>query len=381
MSFLIGYFFNKIFLGRINFCLDKGDFSDKHNIKYKTIPRYRLLYLLGILSLLFTLYTFINTVRQAGTLHLGIIQTMLQEGEIVSNNNGIMNAIELLIISPIRFVLPAITAVDFWFGKRDIKLLVVTICLILLTVLSSANRTSFLLFFVWLIVVAQIYLYHNKRKKNRICNSMPSYGLAKIRKRTRIIAVITIMAFLILTLSRGVSRIYRQLYLYFAMPPKMFEIWADKIELNNVYGYGTASLLGFLYPIFYVVKNLLGIDTPQLIQSIYDWIMLTDSIWVWPGKNITANAYVSIFWFLYLDYREIGIIIGMFAFGFILSRIFMHAIKSTYSEKQICVYCCMFYAVLFSYVRMQFSQMRFALGLIFVLLFVYRKVPITNKEE
>ena len=378
IAFIVGYFFNRVFLNKLIFSFGKSSHSPSKNVIYKTMPNYQLLYLLGIICLIYSLYTLINTVKQSGTLNLGIIQSMLQKEEIVSQNNAILSAIALLIISPIRFVLPAITAVDFWFGRRDKKLFILTICLILVNMLSSANRTSFLLFFVWLIIVAQLYLFHNK--KNNIVHI--SRFRSRVKRRIKMIAIIAIIAFFILTFSRGVSLIYRQLYLYFAIPPRMFEIWAEKIESSNVYGYGAASLMGFIYPIFYVLRNLLGIGTPQSIQSIYDWIMLTDSTWVWPGKKITANAYVSVFWFLYLDYRVLGIIIGMFILGIVSSRTFMHTIKNTYSEKQICVYCCMFYIILFSFVRMQFSQIRIALGLLFVIFFAYKKRPINiNKKD
>ncbi|HAS92070.1 MAG TPA: hypothetical protein DCS12_07520 [Clostridiales bacterium] len=382
ISFIVGYFFNKAFFSKMKFSLVKHEHPTGKNVAYKSIPRYQLLYVLGAICLVYAIYSFINTVRQSGTLNLGTIQAMLQGGEIVSNNNAIVSAIALLVITPIRFVLPAITAVDFWFGKRDRKLLVITVCLILINALTSANRTTFLLFFIWLIIVAQIYLYHNKKKKNKNYTLIRTkHFLSKIKKRIRVIAIIAIIAFFILTLSRGVSLIYRQLYLYFAIPPRMFEIWAEKVEVSNIYGYGVASLLGFIYPICYVMRSIIGIDMPQLVQSIYDWTMLTDSTWVWPGTNITANAYVSVFWFLYLDYRVAGIIIGMFILGFISSRAFMNATKRTYSEKQICVYCCIFYIVLFSFVRMQFTQMRIALGLLFILFFAYKKVPINKKRS
>ena len=48
ISFIIGYFFNKIFLGKVRFSFGKNNFFLNNNIKYKTIPRYQLLYLLGL---------------------------------------------------------------------------------------------------------------------------------------------------------------------------------------------------------------------------------------------------------------------------------------------------------------------------------------------
>ncbi len=114
---------------------------------------------------------------------------------------------------------------------------------------------------------------------------------------------------------------------------------------------------------------------PNLVETMYEWNMMTDTTWVWPGKNITANAYVSLFWFFYIDGRMIGIILGMFIFGFILSRSYYNVIAKHHSASAGSVYCCLLYCALFSFVRFQFSITRIALGLVFVMFFAYKMVP------
>ena len=375
IAYIIGYYFNKIFLQKIHFCFGKYSHY-RSDILYNAIPRYQFLYALCIISILYTLYTFFNTIRQSGTFNLGIIQSMLQSGDIVSSNGPLINAIALLVIAPFKFVIPAITAVDFWFGRRDKKLLYMTIALITINMLSSANRTSFLLFFVWLLVVTIIYLYHirleNRKKYDNYFNRRI---ISQIRKYKKYIVIVAIVAFVLMSVSRGVSSFVRQFYLYFSMSPRMFEIWAEKVEQSNIYGYGVASMLGFIYPLFYVIKNLLGIEMPQLVQSMYDWTMQPEYTWVYPGRNIYANAYVSVFWNLYVDGRIIGIIIGMLVLGIIASRSFSNIIAKTYSARQIAVYCCVFYVILFSFVRFQFTLSRIALAFIFVMFFAYKFEP------
>lgn len=375
ISYILGYLINRLFLKNIHFKFGRHSFYSISK-KYQTIPRYTMLYAFCIVCIVYTLFTLINVIRQSGTFNLGTIQNMLQSGDIVSANGPILNAISLLIIAPVKFALPAITAVDFWFGRRDKILLYMTICLVIINMLSSANRTSFMLFFLWLLMVLTIYLYHYEKEKRKFYDKVLSNKvIAKINKYKRLLIVVGILAFVLMTLSRGTSSITKQLYLYFSMPPSMFEIWADKIEAGNVYGYGIASLLGFIYPFFYIFKNLLGLGIPQIIQSIYDWTMLTDTLWVWPGKNIRANAYVSIFWFLYLDGRQIGVVIGMFILGLITSRSFSNITSKSVSAKQIAIYCCLFYVILFSFVRLQFTLSRIALAFIFIIFFTYKNVP------
>ena len=381
IAFIGGYYINKVFFQRIHLRIGRYSryYEDTH---YETIPRYKLLYALCWICLLYTLFTLVNVIRQSGTFNLGTIQKMLQSGDIVSGNSSIINAIAILIISPVKFVLPAITAVDFWFGRRDRKLLYMTLGLAIINMLSSANRTSFLLFFVWLFIVGKLFLYQNNRKRSDFYNKLlNNHLIAKIKKYMSILVIVGIVAFVLMTISRGSSSILKQLYLYFSMPPSMFEIWSQKIEAENVYGYGIASLLGFIYPICYVFKNLLGFPMPQIVQSIYDWTVLTDTLWVWPGKNIKANAYVSLFWFLYLDGRIVGIVIGMLILGIVTSRSFFAVCSKRYSARQVALYCCIFYIILFSYVRLQFSLSRVALGILFVMFVAYKVSPIEAEGE
>lgn len=375
VSYIIGYYINRLIFDRIHLRIGKYPryLSD---IRKNAVPRYQLLYLLCILSLLYTLFDLIRVVVQSGTFNLGTIQMMLQSGDVSNSNGSVLNAIVLLIISPIKFTIPAITAVDFFYGRRDRKLLLLTICLIFINMLSTANRTSFLLFFLWLFFVATIYLYHNTDKKRRYLKKIEtSSALSHIKKYKWGIVLTAILAFVFMTMSRTSTSLFRQIYLYFSMPPSMFQIWAEKVDAEGIFGYGVGSLLGFVYPVFYILKNLLGIPMPNLVETMYEWNMMTDTTWVWPGKNILANAYVSIFWFFYIDGRMIGIILGMFIFGFVLSRSYNNVMAKHHSARQVAVYCCLLYCTLFSYVRFQFSITRVALGLVFVMFFAYKMVP------
>lgn len=372
IAYLVGYYIHKAFFNGIHITI--GGFSRYQSGRQRiAIPRYQLLYLLCLISILYTIYDLVRVVVQSGTFNLGTIQRLLQSGEVSNANSSIINAIVLLVISPIKFILPAITAVDFFYGRRDRKLLLFTVCLIFINMLSTANRTSFLLFFLWLFFVATLYLYHNTDKKQQYLQKIETGNiLSKIRKYKWWIVGIAIIAFVVMSMSRTSTSLFKQIYLYFSMPPRMFEIWAEKVDAEGIYGYGVGSLLGFVYPVFYILKNLLGISMPNLVETMYNWNMMTDTIWVWPGKNVMANAYVSLFWFFYLDGRLVGIIIGMFIFGIVLSRSYSSIIAKKHSARQVAVYCCLLYAVLFSFVRFQFSLMKTALGLIFIMFFAYK---------
>lgn len=374
-AFALGYYFNKLFLNKYRFVVGKKTDARSKEI---VIPRYRILYVLTTICIVFSLFNWVNLIRQAGTLNLGVIQSMLQSGEYESNNSSVLSAISVLIVSPISFAIPAITASDFWFGKRDKKLLGLTIFMTVINMLSTANRTTFMMLIIFLVLTSYIKMEEKgdwfvKTQKQR---------RGRIKKSIKYLIAFGVVAFAIMTMSRG-SKIFRNIYLNIAMSPRMFEIWADRVEEQHIYGYGTASLLGGFYSVFYVLKNMLGLNSiPKLIQSMYDWMMLTDKQWVWPGDKIIANAYVSLFWFFYVDARQIGIIIGSFVFGIIASRSYLRAVSRLHNAKTVTYYCMIFYAILFSFVRMQFALSKYVLAIFFILNIAYKNIwLIGDKRE
>lgn len=368
--FVLGFYFNKLFLNKYSLL-----FKKKTIVSCKKIvtPRYRTLYTLSVICIFFSLFNLFNLVRQAGTLNLGVMQAMLQSGEYTSNDSSIISAVSLLIISPVSFAIPAITASDFWFGRRDKKLLILTFLLIVVNMLSTANRTTFMMLIIFLVLAAYI-----KIKERRKSIKIEKHKRRRIKRSVFFLILFGIVAFAIMTMSRG-SEIFRNIYLNLAMPPRMFEIWADEINKQQVYGYGIASLLGFFYLIFYVLKNLFGLNSiPGIVQSMYDWMMLTDKQWVWPGDKIIANAYVSLFWFFYVDARQVGIILGSLIFGIIASRSYLRAMSKTHTAKTVAFYCMIFYAILFSFVRIQFALSKYILAIFFILCFAYKDVRLAE---
>lgn len=356
-AFIIGYY------GAKHFVKKKRIFSVDVKFKpYIVVKRTKLLYILSIICIGFSLYNLINVIMQIGTLNMQEVQGALQGGEIVNHSSKIINAITFLFITPISFALPAIVAADFWNKKRDYVLLTLTIILCTLRMLMSASRSAFMLLIMFLVLATYIkYSYSSCSEKTKIKRILLS-----------IIGIGTILLF-IMTVARG-HNLFRNLCLNFSMPPRMFEIWSKKVTNHNIYGYGLTSIFGLIYPLFYIIKNIFGFATlPSLIQSIYDWIMLTDTFWVAPGEKITANAYVTLYWFFYLDGRILGIFIGMLILGALSALFYLKLSSNLNNPRSLACYCMIFYSLTFSFVRLQFSVTNFFLALLFILFIAYKR--------
>lgn len=363
ISFLLGYVLDRHFFSKI-------DRKKRTKVCYLNYNFIYFLLIATILYYVFDLYRIINTV---GSFTLQNVQRVLQDGVVEYNNTPFRVLLLLFIVQPGSIVLPVVAAVDFWFGKKKKFLLVGTLIMVIIKMLASASRSTLISFIIYFIISGFISL---RTGKTKIFSIASSNYYKKNKKLINSSLILGILLFEIMTLSRG-STVIRNIYLNFAMPPIMFEKWINNIADPNLMAYGQASLNGFFYLIIWPFSKLIGTNMPEFFSRVYDLIMNTDTQWQWIGDKIIANAYVSLFWFGYVDGKLIGIIIESFIFGWVNSITFRNAIKYT-SQQNVAIYCMIFYSVLFSFVRMQFSMTNFVMSFIYILFFIYKNKKVSG---
>ena len=74
---------------------------------------------------------------------------------------------------------------------------------------------------------------------------------------------------------------------------------------------------------------------------------------------------------------EIGIILGMFIYGLVSGQTFSNAIKYL-SPRSVCIYSFILQGLVFSFIRLQFSNIFYTIAFIFIMFIAYR--PIVNTE-
>ena len=355
VAYTLGYIFQRILKIRFTF----GSWATLRD--QVAIPRYKLLLFCASVCMLFFLRDLILVFLNGGSFNLRYIQQFLRSSDYTIVSNPIENTINLLFIQPIAFALPAICAVDIFYGEKNKHLITITVLMLLFKMMSTANRSGFLLLFIYILIVGLIFIRNSRSlsfKNNRLLKRYKYLLLA--------IVIIASLVLVITTISRGVD-LSTNIYLNLAIPPRMFEIWSKTVQEVELHGYGETSLMGFLLPIKYIFNNILKIWDATNINAVYNMIQLTDVQWVWPGPKITANAYVSMFWNLYTDFRYGGILVGSFLYGTISAQSFWNAIR-TNNPRMLSVFCLILYSVLYSFVRFQFSDSRFVLAI-----FAYKK--------
>lgn len=375
-SYVIGYLLAKIFIGNKRLALHKKE-HNPGSIRLDYVPNYSFLYFLLFFSLLFylkDLVTVFTTLVGGGS--LANIQSLIQGTDNLYSRTGLENAIRLLIVNPFTWAVIPILAVDIWMGRRDKKLIILTGLLIVSRIFTTGGRAAFLNFAIYMSVV---FGFVNIRVK-KVLTDRPMNNIKKNKRLFKILLCIALVILAIMTYSRAGQRAIRTIYFDFAMQPYMCQIWMEKVDTNNMIGYGTVSLTGFIFPILYVMKNLLRIfPIPMAYQQLFDMRLALDTEWQWIGQHVYANAYTSIFWYLYIDGRVIGIILGLFIYGFVSRIVFCNTMKNI-NVKNICLYSLFYIGIFYTFVRCQFTSIDYALAIIFVAFFTYKGKHMLNKK-
>ena len=362
VGFWVIYFYQELYtIGKNNFSAPK-----LVSYEYEVEVRENLIQFLGVISIVFLAIPALQSLKilvSGGSLAtIRQLNQSLTGAYNLSNSNKFLGAINLLIVQPFITVLPSVAFAHYWKRKKIDRVLKITIVILLLSLLGSAGRGLFTQG-AFAFVICYLIIGKKKGGKNRLGRKSKIYLiLGGIVMLTIIIGA---------TISRNQGDFWKINYLYFSMEPYMLDYWVQ--ASNGVVGHGMTSLNGFIFPFFYVLKNALGVGFPENFQQVFNLIQNTGTVWIpisTGGRE--ANAYVSVFWSMFVDGGMLGVVIGMFAYGGALANTFCLALKNQ-TERSVAIYAFLLYGVALSFVRFSFITSSNAIGLIILVFIIYRK--------
>ena len=197
-------------------------------------------------------------------------------------------------------------AIVFLFKKQHRKFSLIVFLCVLMNTVSSGGRISIIYIALQLIAT---FLYYRRTISTKT-------------KRTVTIAVIAgIVALFILTSLRTNQNFSQAIYAYFTVPVGLFSYYTSIVDINNFESFGAATF----YPPFYVlasVATFFGAKTSFLDNLIY-YVGLPQETWtstLFPTGSY--NAFCSLFYFFYLDFRIVGIVLFSLLYGFMSGYVY-----------------------------------------------------------
>lgn len=274
-------------------------------------------------------------------------------GELNRSSYGskLANMLYEFIAYPLYNTFICITVCDFFFGKKDKWLIILTVIMCTGWMLVSGGRIAIIRLLVSIVICMSL---KTSTKRN----------LAKLFSNIKFVLVFVLACciFVYFTVLKGFEPLFN-FYTDFAIQPKMFEYWSNQI--TGQYAFGAASLFGFIYPLLYIVKNSLGLSSLPLGAMVYKNIEDTYNNWITLGTYYRCNAYTSCFWYLYYDGRILAIIIGMFFWGLLCKNIFKKTLDCL-NIKNVSIYILIMIGVIYSFTDMEFSKANYVLAFLFI---------------
>lgn len=356
ISYGLGYIFIRKFLEK-----KKNEESNEKN-NYEL--RYKIIYILCAVTILLYIKDFCIIFRYLiEGKSLAYIRTLAQDSMSVlyTSRTKIENCVRMLVVLPFIMAIQPVVAIDLIFGKKNKVLISLDIIILVLRTITDGSRVMFIYFAMHLIFA--FMFSKNINYKNLLKNTSLVIG----------ISIISLICIIFTSISRSGENTIKNMYYYFSIEPNMFQQWKDEVDRRGSIGLGTATMNGYIFPGLYFIKNTLFLENyPQSwYNDIFMLINQTDRNWVTiAGTSTKANAYVSLFWFFYLDGRILGVILGSILYGMLIGYFYTKEEKNK-NIKNLCIYQFLLQGVVFSFVRMQFANETYALAFLMILFVVY----------
>jgi len=180
------------------------------------------------------------------------------------------------------------------------------------------------------------------------------------------IAIIVSFAFIwVVSVSRGIADIGQSLYHYVCGCVPHLDLRIQEVLHNGSITYGYASNNGIIEFILTMFENI-GISFPNSYIQARALMNVENIVNISKTGFGSFNAFVGPFFYLYLDFRWIGIIFGMGLYGF-SSYYFYKSSKQTKIRK-LAIYMLLAQGLFSSMVRLQFNNMYYVLGFVYILI-------------
>lgn len=246
--------------------------------------------------------------------------------------------------------------------KQSLKKWILLLELLLLQVLYIfvSGARSFLIDVAFLFI---IYILINRKFRasfREYYNKIPKFVV-----RVIVIGAIAVVVFMT-TLRKGEERsILRELYRYIAISFPLFDAKLNMAaEPGHIFTHGWTLLNGFTKPLFYAFRRFTHIPYPSgLTEAISQIAANNDFLYVGGGR---ANSFVTIFYYMYMDFGVLGIIVESFLYGYFCQSSYKSMVINPNRRSQ-AFYLLVTIGIVLSFTRLHFTAHRYVYA--FVILF------------
>lgn len=333
-----------------------------YNINKDKEINYRLIYIIAGISIALSLIDFFIVIRSLLFDHMSLSQIRSWKLElfddainpISARRSFLEQTFRVVFLAPFTTALVPIAIIDL-FSKEKGKshLFSISILLILFNAISGGgSRFSILNIILMTVVVSLIY----KDETEKI--------IKNVNKKIVVLIALGIGSIVYFTLKRTRISLFEEIYYYVALCVPLFDYWIPTIE-KGVHTNGMLILYG-ITRIPCMIFEKLELGNGELYELARSYILSANSF-----RNVGArvsNAFVTPFYYLYLDFGLFGIILGMGLLGYFAEKYF-NKVQHGLKKQDLFIYLLIIRGIVFTFVRWDFISTDYALAFFFIFLF------------
>lgn len=311
----------------------------------------RIIIALQFLTILLLLPDAINSIlllASGATFEAIRTNTVLGASSVLSN--PVVALIKNYIVNPFTVLVYPLTAYVLVVEKRrktKFRITVLAIMICLCQVFSQGGRVSLVYLAMHIVIVPRLFGYR--------------MGLsAKTKRRILLGTVVMSVVFYVISISRGISNMQRSLVLYVSGCVPLMDYYLNNLCNTQMFTYGGAFLEGILRLVFTLAENI-GIPYPNFVRYVEGLTNFEQTVTI--GNDLRMNAFVSCFYYFYLDGGMIMVFLESMIYGFITEMFYKKAKKGK-NPKYIVIYALFIQTLVFSLVRFQFILPSYVIAII-----------------
>ena len=263
--------------------------------------------------------------------------------------NPVVDSYFTFFCSPAMTILLPIAIIFLFQKKHRIFVGIVALCF-LLGIIARGGRMG--IFDVILMCLVCLRFFH--------------HTLPRRTKRMLITLVLCgVTAMIAVTLARGKTQVFLNVYTYFTIGAPMFERYSQAFVQADFISYGGATFYPFMY-VLNMLFNLFGESNEYLEQLVY-FVGYPQDTWIsglFPQGVL--NAFCSEFYYFYMDFRLFGIVLFSFIHGLVCSYFYVQSFKRC-NVTMLIWYLLIVHGMFFSFVIWQLGNSKFFVSAVILL--------------
>lgn len=328
------------------------------------VYRKKIVYALVGISFLFNLFMAITTINflRKGYAYSSIRDLFYGYSGVNENffKNTFLATFNSWISTPCSYLVASLTVIEMFEKKLSIKERIFMILDIAFYIFASGGRLIVLTILVQTFFMIQYYKISISKKTKK-----------KIIK----IGVVLIVALIVITMYRTkttdqVTTKVNTVYAYFNIPLPLLSEWIERTKTSGIYGCGAAFLNGFMEAISYVLTKV-GIGLKSY-QSVVEQISLPQTKWLQVYDGYWYNAFCTLFYYFYVDFRLPGVFIESLLFGLFTKRYYRKV--CIFKDKYyLPAYLTILQVITMVFIRWQFGTLSHVITMVLALICVKRR--------